>query len=197
MKGSKIVGAVAGFALVAGMSACSTTESPKTQLSDAGITSKVKAKFASDPELHNIASIDVDTNERVVRLSGSVDSTAQREEAAKLAAQTDGVRDVDNDLVINEHRTFGQGVDDSMITSKIKAKLAADGKMNPFNIDVDTRRGEVTLTGRVADSGDKAAAERIAKDTSGVRTVHNQLLVGAKDASVDADLDDDSDTDHR
>ena len=75
MKGFSIVSAVTALALVAGLSACSTTKSPKTQLSDAGITTKVKAKLAADPELHDVASIDVDTNERVVRLSGSVDTT--------------------------------------------------------------------------------------------------------------------------
>jgi hyperosmotically inducible protein len=192
MRGSKIVGVVAGIALVTSLSACSTTRSAETQLSDAGITSKVKAKFAADPELHDVTSIDVDTNERVVRLSGSVDTAAQREEAAKLAAQTEGVRDVDNDLEVDQHRTLGQGIDDSVITSKVKAKLTADGEMNPFNIDVDTRHGEVTLSGRVADSDDKATAERIARNTDGVLKVHNQLVVG-DDASVDADFDDDSD----
>ena len=190
MKGLKIAGAVAGLAFVAGIAACSTTTSPKTQLSDAGITSKVKAKLAADPQLHDLASIDVDTNERIVRLSGSVDTADQKAEAEKLASLTEGVKDVDNDLEVDQHRSFGEGVDDSVITSKIKAKLTADGEMNPFNIDVDTRHGEVTLTGRVADTDDKMTAERIARDTEGVQDVHNKLSVG-NDASVDADMDDD------
>jgi hyperosmotically inducible protein len=190
MKGLKIAGAVTGLAFVAGLAACSTTTSPKTQVSDAGITTKVKAKLAADPELHDLASIDVDTNERVVRLSGSVDTAAQKDEAEKLAEMTEGVSEVDNDLEVDEHRSFGEGIDDSVITSKIKAKLTGDGSMNPFNIDVDTRHGEVTLTGRVADMDDKMTAERIARDTEGVRDVDNKLSVG-DDASVDADMDDD------
>jgi hyperosmotically inducible periplasmic protein len=186
----KIVSAITSLAFVAGMSACSTTKSAGTQLSDAGITSKVKAKFAADPDLNNIASIDVDTSDRVVRLSGTVDTVAERDEAEKLASNTEGVLDVDNDIEIRGGRSLGQGIDDSVITSKVKAKLAADGDMNPFNIDVDTRHGIVTLTGRVRDSDDKSAAERIARDTAGVQEVHNRLTVGS-DAEANADVDDD------
>jgi hyperosmotically inducible periplasmic protein len=186
MKSTKVGCAVLSLVFVTGLAACSTTRSAGTQLSDAEITSKVKAKLASDPDLYNVASIDVDTNERVVRLSGHVDSSAEKAEAEKLARNTEDVRDVNNDIEIGGSRTLGQGIDDSMITSKVKAKLAADAKMNPFNIDVDTDHGVVTLTGRVRNPSDKTAAERLAKDTSGVREVRNELSVGAEDADVNA-----------
>lgn len=177
------------------VSACSTTREASSQLSDAGITSKVKAKFAADPEVSNVASIDVDTQEGVVRLSGNVDTQAQKEEAEKLAKQTEGVRYVRNDIDVGGGRSFGRGVDDAVITSKIKAKLTADPSMNPFNIDVDTDKGAVTLTGRVNDTTEKATAERVARDTAGVQSVDNRLLVGDEDASAEAerkvDMDDD------
>jgi osmotically-inducible protein OsmY len=184
MNTHKVLSAVAGVMLVAGLAAgCSTTERAGTQMSDAGITSKVKAKFASDPELHNIASIDVDTIEGRVRLSGSADTSAQKAEAEKLARNTDGVRSVDNDIEVSTGRTLGQATDDSVITSKVKAKLT--GNMNPFNVDVDTRHGVVTLTGRVETSADKSTAERLARETSGVTSVKNELKVG-DDAEVNA-----------
>ena len=185
MKIQKVLSAVTGVVLVAGLAAgCSTTERAGTQMSDAGITSKVKAKFASDPELHNIASIDVDTIEGRVRLSGSADTSAQKAEAEKLARNTEGVRSVDNDIEVSTGRTLGEATDDSVITSKVKAKLT--GNMNPFNVDVDTRHGMVTLTGRVETSADKSTAERLARETSGVTSVKNELKVGDADAEVDA-----------
>jgi len=69
-------------------------------------------------------------------------------------------------------------VKDSEITAKVKAKLAASGEVNPFNIDVDTNEGQVTLQGRVAKDSAKVEAERLARETEGVRGVINLIKVG-------------------
>jgi osmotically-inducible protein OsmY len=77
-------------------------------------------------------------------------------------------------------RTVGTQVDDAGITAKVKAKLAADGDINPFNIDVDTNEGVVTLQGRVAKEEARTKAEQIARDTDGVKRVINLVKVGDK-----------------
>lgn len=75
-------------------------------------------------------------------------------------------------------RTAGTQVDDAAITSAVKAKLAADGDINPFNIDVDTNEGVVTLQGRVAKEEARTKAEQHARDTEGVKRVINLIKVG-------------------
>lgn len=75
-------------------------------------------------------------------------------------------------------RTAGTQVDDAAITGKVKAKLAADGDINPFNIDVDTNEGVVTLQGRVTKEEARTKAERHARETEGVRRVINLVKVG-------------------
>jgi len=75
-------------------------------------------------------------------------------------------------------KTTGTQVDDAAITAKVKAKLAADGDINPFNIDVDTNEGVVTLQGRVAKEEARTKAEQLARDTDGVRRVINLVKVG-------------------
>lgn len=75
-------------------------------------------------------------------------------------------------------RTPGEQVDDAAITTAVKAKLAADGDINPFNIDVDTNEGEVTLQGRVDKAEARTKAERYARETDGVRRVINLIKVG-------------------
>jgi hyperosmotically inducible periplasmic protein len=75
-------------------------------------------------------------------------------------------------------KTAGTQVDDAAITAKVKAKLAADGDINPFNIDVDTNEGVVTLQGRVAKDEARTKAEQLARDTDGVRRVINLIKVG-------------------
>lgn len=75
-------------------------------------------------------------------------------------------------------RSPGRQVDDAAITAAVKAKLAADGDINPFNIDVDTNEGEVTLQGRVEKGEARRKAGRHARETDGVRRVINLIKVG-------------------
>lgn len=74
-------------------------------------------------------------------------------------------------------RTTGEQVDDGVIVTKVKAKLAADGDINPFNIDVDSNDGVVTLQGTVAKDSARSGAEQHARDTEGVRRVVNLIKV--------------------
>ncbi|MES1240300.1 MAG: BON domain-containing protein [Acidobacteriota bacterium] len=75
-------------------------------------------------------------------------------------------------------RSPGTQVDDAAITAAVKAKLAADGDINPFNIDVDTNEGVVTLQGRVEKEEARTKAEQLARDTNGVKRVINLVKVG-------------------
>ncbi len=77
-------------------------------------------------------------------------------------------------------RSAGTQIDDATITTKVKAKLAADGDINPFNIDVDTNEGVVTLQGRVAKEEARTKAEQLARETEGVKRVINLVKVGDK-----------------
>ena len=61
--------------------------------SDAGITTAVKGKLGSD-DLVKARQINVDTKDRVVTLTGQVQSQAEESRALQIARNTDGVRDV-------------------------------------------------------------------------------------------------------
>src|SRR6266700_7204387 len=73
--------------------------------------------------------------------------------------------------------TIGQSLDDAWIHSKIVAKLIGDTKTPERKINVDVVNGDVTLRGNVDTAEAKAEAERVAKDTAGVKKVVNQLKV--------------------
>ncbi|HEX3130363.1 MAG TPA: BON domain-containing protein [Thermoanaerobaculia bacterium] len=75
-------------------------------------------------------------------------------------------------------RSPGTQVDDAAITAAVKAKLATDGDINPFNIDVDTNEGVVTLQGRVEKEEARTKAEQLARETDGVKRVVNLVKVG-------------------
>ena len=82
-----------------------------------------------------------------------------------------------NDLTVGE-RTVGDWVDDVMISSKVKSRLIANTEIKAGDIDVGSSQGVVTLIGRVSSETIKSTAERIARDTRGVKDVNNELTVG-------------------
>ena len=86
-------------------------------------------------------------------------------------------------LLTNACSTAQPGVkepaaDDASITQKVKAKLATDGDINPFNINVDTNEGVVTLQGHVKKAETRIKAERYAREIGGVKKVINLVKVG-------------------
>jgi hyperosmotically inducible periplasmic protein len=66
---------------------------------------------------------------------------------------------------------------DASITSAVKSKLLADTKVGGLKIDVDTKDNVVTLTGTVNSAAEKAEAIRLAKSTTGVKSVVDKLVV--------------------
>jgi osmotically-inducible protein OsmY len=172
-KSSILLAIVAGFALVLS-GACA--------LSDAGITTKVKAKLAADSTV-KATQINVDTKDKVVTLSGTVDSEATKTQALALARGTEGVSDVVDNLTLTAPAPaqaqggIGQALDDATITAAVKSKLIADTAVSGLKIDVDTQSGVVSLTGPVKSQTEKDTALRIARETSGVKDVQDKLVV--------------------
>lgn len=66
---------------------------------------------------------------------------------------------------------------DSAITSEIRARFGADSAVNMFNINVRTYKGIVTLTGSVGNYVARNQAGSIAKASTGVEIVNNQIVV--------------------
>jgi hyperosmotically inducible protein len=173
-KNSSLLAAVAVFAALLMGVACAQ--------SDAGITIKVKAKLATDSTVKAMH-INVDTRDKVVTLSGTVDSEAAKEQALALARGIEGVADVLDNLTLiapqsaEAGRTVGQVVDDVSITAAVKTKLMTDSVVGALKIDVDTKDGVVSLNGPVKNQSEKDTALRIARETNGVKDVRDNLVV--------------------
>ena len=152
--------------------------------SDIGITTKVKAKLAADSSV-KASQVHVETRDKVVTLSGTVDTEAARSEAVALARGTDGVTDVVDNMTVSQPAgqsaeggsTVGQKIDDAAITAAVKSKLMVDSVVGGLKIDVDTRDGVVSLSGPVKSQTEKDTAVRIARETSGVKDVQDNLVV--------------------
>ena len=100
-------------------------------------------------------------------------ATAALAAAGILAGTAVIAQDVDADR--SHPKAF---VKDSVITTKIKSKLAADHLTSLGHIRVDTdANGVVYLSGTAHSKDEITRAVDIARDTDGVRGVHNSLVV--------------------
>ena len=75
------------------------------------------------------------------------------------------------------HESTGEYVDDSVITTKVKALLAEDNFLKSFQISVETYKGIVQLSGFVNSQEAVNKAGQIARSVKGVTTVKNSLIV--------------------
>jgi osmotically-inducible protein OsmY len=78
----------------------------------------------------------------------------------------------------NTHKeNTSEYVDDSWITSKVKAAFVKDKTLTASEINVDTLKGTVHLTGVVKDRGDVSHAGEVTRDIKGVMSVNNDIQV--------------------
>src|SRR5689334_12673584 len=73
---------------------------------------------------------------------------------------------------------------DAGITTAVKSKLAADDSVKASEINVDTHNHVVTLNGTVASNAEKERAALIARDTKGVSSVVDDIVVGPRTAAT-------------
>jgi osmotically-inducible protein OsmY len=71
----------------------------------------------------------------------------------------------------------GEYVDDSTITTKVKAAILSDPSLKVFQINVETFKGEVQLSGFVDSAQSVKKAGEVARSVGGVKSVKNNLVV--------------------
>jgi osmotically-inducible protein OsmY len=89
--------------LALGLAGCATMtgRTAGRTIDDATISTSVKAKLAKDESAKTLTSIDVDTVNGTVYLSGTVPNQAAKEQAGRLAREVDGTQRVVNNLQTN------------------------------------------------------------------------------------------------
>ncbi len=73
--------------------------------------------------------------------------------------------------------SFGQSIDSAAITTRVKTQLLKDEKVAGTDINVDTFKKTVLLSGFVKSRQEKSRAELIASQVQGVERVTNNLVV--------------------
>jgi len=71
----------------------------------------------------------------------------------------------------------GEYVDDAVITAKVKASIFNEPNLKASEINVETYKGDVQLSGFVAQPADAQRAAEVARGIKGVTSVKNDIRV--------------------
>ena len=79
--------------------------------------------------------------------------------------------------VTRGQETVGAYIDDTAITTAVKARFAENKEVAATSISVETLNGTVMLSGFAKNATEKSMAETIARGVKGVKAVKNEITV--------------------
>lgn len=107
----------------------------------------------------------------VVYITGSVISVSEKRQAEEIVSRIKGVRQVINEIVIAP----GEPLNDTDIHNMVTDAISDDPRIDPFEVEVEVKNGDVSLTGWVRDRTARDACTEKASEVPGVKAVFNGL----------------------
>lgn len=157
--------------------------------SDGWMAFKIRSRLLVKGNV-SATSTKVQVNDGHVILTGTADNMAQKELTEVYAKDIDGVKTVQNDIVVqdksaermasrrdNDGRDMGDKMDDASITSQVKYALLTHKATSAVKTKVKTIDGVVVISGDAASDAEKSLVTKLAKDVRGVNSVTNNMTV--------------------
>lgn len=158
---------VAGGATAVAMMAADRRTSG-TYIEDEGI--EWRARNRINERFGSLVNVSVTSFNRNVLLTGQVPDEATRSEVGRIASQVENVRGIVNELQVAGISSLSSRSNDTVITSKVRARFIDQTVKNAHHIKVVTEAGTVFLMGIVTQREADAATE-VARNTAGVQKV--------------------------
>lgn len=187
MRTGKMTALVAACVLFAATALAAQGNGEETR-SDLWLKAKIVTAYTLNQHL-NPFKLDVEVKNGVAHLGGTVDSEVERDLAVEIAKGVEGISAVEETIAVEPGAMAGERgepaffrtVEDATITARVKSKLLWNRNTNGLDIEVSTDNGVVTLKGRVASGAHKDLAIQLAKNTTGVEGVVDELVVVSED----------------
>jgi hyperosmotically inducible periplasmic protein len=151
--------------------------------SDTWISMKVKAALLYRRNVSG-AKTEVYVKDGIVTLKGVAASQAQKDLTTEYAKDIDGVKGVENEIVVSASldtrgETTGEKIDDASITAQVKGSLLSHRSTSMLSTKVTTNDGVVTVSGTARNEAEKALVTKLVTDVNGVQSVVNNMSVVA------------------
>jgi osmotically-inducible protein OsmY len=142
----------------------------KTAYTDKAIYVKISDQWAMHSfEMYRKLTLKV--KEGRVLIAGSVPNPDTRVEAVRLAWQVEGVKQVINEITVDQGEGVSGYMRDAWLTGNVKAQLLLDKNIQSINYNVDTVNGTVYLMGIAQDQAELGRALNAVRTTRFVKNV--------------------------
>jgi osmotically-inducible protein OsmY len=159
---------VVGGAVVGGSMLVSDRRSSGAQVEDQAI--ELKAVNRVREAIGDRGHINATSYNRLLLITGEVDTDADKAAVEQAAARVDNVRSIVNELAVMPATSLASRSSDTILSGKVKASFIDAKDIFANSIKVVTERGTVFLLGRVTEREAARAAE-VARGVSGVQKV--------------------------
>jgi len=140
-------------------------------IDDAGIVIKIKNLYAHQDYKDLLANVEIKVVEGRVLLTGNVDKPDSQIEAVKLAWQVYGVKEVMNEVQINDKSGFWNYAKDVWISTQVRTRLLFGKDIHNINYSVITVNQVVYLMGIAQNQEELNRATNVASSTNYVQRV--------------------------
>lgn len=148
-------------------------------LDDATIGTQIKGNlFNFSTSL--FVDVNVTVKEGSVFLTGSVPTPKLRIQATKIAWQSDGVREVKNEIQIRDHSSLLDVAKDKWISAKLRFKLTLDKEIRSINYSIDTVNRHLYLMGIATSARELKRVFAYARSVRHVRKIVSYVRISHK-----------------
>jgi osmotically-inducible protein OsmY len=168
-----VLGGCVGAAIGAGSAVVKTateTRSTGATVDDTTIKVALNAKLVSN-SLSLFRKVDTTVTEGRVLLTGSVPKPEQRIEAERLAWSVSGVREVNNELQVEDRSGILDGLRDTRICAVIRTKLTIASDIHSQNYSVECVNQQIYVSGIAADQDELDRVRTIVRGVESVKDV--------------------------
>ena len=157
-----------------------TVNAAYPEKSDAWMAFKIRSRLLVKANVSATATT-VAVQDGVVTLTGTADTIAQKTLTEVYAKDIDGVKSVNNDIVVKgvpaEGQRIGEKIDDASITTQVKYALLSHKATSAVKTKITTTDGVVVVTGEAASDAEVSLVTKLAQDVRGVVSVNNNMTV--------------------
>ena len=150
-----------------------------TILDDASIETQIKGNLFNF-STNLFVDVNVTVKERSVFLTGSVPTPELRIQAVRIAWQSDGIREIKNQIQIYDRSSLLDMARDKWISAKLRFKLTLDRKIRSINYSIDTVNRHLYIMGVATSASELKRVFAYARSVRHVRKIVSYVRVKNK-----------------
>lgn len=150
---------------------------PGGAVDDTGTRLAINNQFIQKDSGDIFRNVTIKVTEGRVMLTGDVDKPESRVDAAELAWKVKGVREVINEIQVNDQTGVLDYAKDSWIANQIRTKFILEKNFHSVNYNVEVVNGVVYLLGIAQDQEELDKATYIASTTGNVQKVVSHVVL--------------------